>query len=177
MGAGVVEARLSVGIGIGGSDEALEGSAVTGAAGGTCDVGREVWTPDVGLDPKALLNLARALVIVPSPALLPLTPWSTTFSFVVVVSFSSLNLLSASRRSSAVAWRIRPTFKVFRIRERRLRREVSAGALERVAGPATTAMLSSASSSSGSSASGVVGWRSTRLREELGDESMLGMRR
>ena len=64
-------------------------------------------------------------------------------------------------RSSAVAWRIRPALRVLRIRERRLRREVSVGAPEGL--PELVGRLLSASTSSSSSVPVEVGWRSTRL--------------
>ena len=114
-GAGASDAPPTVAAGV---------SAVIGvsaaAAAVTLDVGLELCTPEAGLDPKALLNLALALFMVRSPTFKP--PWST-FSFVVWFSF--LNLLKASMRSSGVAWRIRPALRVLRIRERRLRRAVS----------------------------------------------------
>ena len=110
---------------------AAEASVAVGAsaAAGIWDVGLELCTPEAGLDPKALLNLALALFIVRSPTFRPLG--STVSS---VAWFSSLSLLKASMRSSPVAWRIRPTLRVLRIRERRLRRAVSVGALERLPG-------------------------------------------
>ena len=68
-------------------------------------------------------------------------------------------------RSSAVAWRIRPALSVLRIRERRLRREVSVGAPAASPGLFGSTLVSapSSSGSSGSSVSVEVGWRSTRL--------------
>ena len=128
------------------------------AAAGTWDVGLELCTPEAGLDPKALLSLRLALSLVRSPTFKPLC---STFSGIGWSSF--LNVLNASIRSSAVAWRIRPTLRVLRIRERRLRRAFSAGALERLPGSAGITSVS-ASSSSSSSVSGEVGWRSTRLQ-------------
>lgn len=100
----------------------VEASAVAVAAvAGIWDVGLELCTPEAGLDPKALLNLALALfIVVRSPTFE--APWST---FSLVVWFSLLNLLKASMRSLGVAWRIRPTLRVLRIRERRLRRAAS----------------------------------------------------
>ena len=157
MGAGASDARLSVEGESPAVVVAASGDTVSVAVAGTWDVGRELCTPEVGLDPKALLNLALALFIVRSPTLLP--PWSR-FSF--VTWFSSRNLLSASMRSSAVAWRIRPTFRVLRIRERRLRRAVSLGTCKRLPGSAGMASLLT-SSSSDSSVLCEVGWRSTRL--------------
>ena len=115
---------------VAGVSAVLGASVEVAAAAGTWDVGREPCTPEAGLDPKALLNLALALFIVRSPTIQP--PWST-FSFVAWCS--SRSLLSASMRSSAVAWRIRPTLRVLRMRERRLRRAVSVGTLERLPGP------------------------------------------
>ena len=49
-------------------------SAVVGSSAvvGIWDVGRELCTPEAGLDPKALLNLALALFIVRSPTFKPL---------------------------------------------------------------------------------------------------------
>ena len=149
-GAGVSDALASAVAGTSGVVEASGG-------GGTRDVGLEPWTPEAGLDPKALLNLCLALSLVRSLTFKP--PWST-FSFEGWFSF--LNVLNASMRSSAVAWRIRPTLRVLRIRERRLRRAFSVGALERLPGSAGTAKVS-ISSSSTSSVSGDVGCRSTRL--------------
>ena len=64
MGAGASDAPATVVAGV---------SAVIGASvvAGTWDVGLELCTPEAGLDPKALLNLALALFIVRSPTFRP----------------------------------------------------------------------------------------------------------
>lgn len=64
MGADASDAPASV---VAGASVAVE----TSAAAGTWDVGLELLTPEAGLDPKALLNLALALFIVRSPTFRP----------------------------------------------------------------------------------------------------------
>lgn len=115
IGAGASDAPPAVVAGV------SVGVGASAAAGGIWDVGLELCTPEAGLDPKALLNLALALfMVVRSPTFE--AAWST---FSLVVWFSLLNLLKASMRSLGVAWRIRPTLRVLRIRERRLCRAAS----------------------------------------------------
>ena len=97
MGVGASVARGSTEAGVSAA-VGTSAEVATVAAAGTWDVGRELCTPEVGLEPKALLSLALALFIVLSPTFKP--PWSM-LSF--VAWFSSLNLLNASMRSSAVA--------------------------------------------------------------------------
>lgn len=73
MGAGASVVAVTSGAGLsavaGGS--AVVGTSAEAAAGGTWEVGREACTPEAGLDPKALLNLALALFIVRSPTIQP----------------------------------------------------------------------------------------------------------
>ena len=79
---------------------------------GTADTLREA-APDPGSDPRARPNLAPILLTPPGR---PPCSWLES------VAWSSFrNLLNAAIRSSGVAWRIRPIFKVCMIRDRRFR--------------------------------------------------------
>ena len=77
-------------------------------AAGTWETGLDAGaeTPDAGrAPPKARPSLALILFNVRSPTD---QPPSSILSLVARSRFSFLNLLSASIRSSGVAWRIRP---------------------------------------------------------------------
>lgn len=88
-------------------------AGTTGAWDTGLDAGAVI--PDAGrVPPKARPSLALILFNVRSPTD---QPPSSTFSLVALFRFSFLSLLSASIRSSGVAWRIRP---MWRMRERRL---------------------------------------------------------
>ena len=93
-----------------------EGPSTIVDAAGACDTGLDAGAeiPDAGrAPPKARPSLALILFNVRSPTD---QPPSSTFSLVALFRFSFLNLLNASIRSSGVAWRIRP---MWRMRERR----------------------------------------------------------
>lgn len=157
-----------------------EGASIAAEAAGASDTGLEPGAdiPDAGRDPpkarlipNCRLSLAPILFNVRSPTD---QPPSSTFALVARSRFSFLNLLSASIRSSGVAWRMRP---MWRMRVRRLWRVVSA--FRALFGEAGETALwgdgsDSASSVSRSSMFEFVGWRSTRLKLNVSYDTKVG---